>query len=85
MAEAKIDPEIRIRPSMQMCHFIERFIDAEANPDAPKNIFSTDHGVTFSIGDITWDQYYKTCFSPNSLTQTIEQFFAQLDLLNEGF
>jgi hypothetical protein len=54
MAETTIDPEIRIRPSKDLLHFVRNFIDEDASK-LPKNLLSNE---TFSIADATWIQNY---------------------------
>ena len=57
MAEAKIDPEIRIRPSDELKEFVRNFIN-EDEPEVPKNIFSSKPEATLSISDVTWISNY---------------------------
>ena len=54
MAETKIDPEIRFRPSKDLLHFVRNYVDKD-DSKVPKNLLSNE---TFSIGDVTWIQNY---------------------------
>ncbi len=54
MAETKIDPEIRIRPSKDLLRFVRNYIDEDASI-LPKDLLSNE---TFSISDVTWIQNY---------------------------
>ena len=57
MAEAKIDPEIRIRPSEELREFVRNFID-ESEPEVPENIFCSGPEATFSVSDVAWIRDY---------------------------
>ena len=57
MAEAKIDPEIRIRPSEELREFVRNFID-ESEPEVPENIFTSGPEATFSVSDVAWIRDY---------------------------
>ena len=57
MAESKINPEIRIRPSKGLLDFVRNHVD-ENSPKIPKNILSESSSITFSISEVTWIQSY---------------------------
>ena len=56
MAESKIDPEIRIKPSENLLHFIQNYLDEDC-PKIPEN-FVNKKIETLSILDVTWIQNY---------------------------
>ena len=56
MAESKIDPEIRIKPSENLLHFIQNYLDEDC-PKIPENLLIKKI-ETLSILDVTWIQNY---------------------------
>ena len=82
MAEAKINPEIRIRPSKGLLDFVRNHVD-ENCPNIPKNILSESALTTFSISDVTWIQSYMS-ENQSELQKSLSDFKFFHELMEES-